>query len=89
MSDELLRPRNLQTAAAIDQAGEIVSELLQGNDPDRLSDALETAASDSDLAHAVMFRLLAAVRGWEETRSGVEFVAASLEPLPGVLWTPG
>lgn len=63
---------------------------LKGNptDGDRIADALEAAASDSDLANALLFLLVARVRGWDEGRTGVEFVADSYGPSRGPLWTP-
>lgn len=83
----LLRPLNLQSAVTIDQARDIVAVITSSTDADEIADALEAAASDSDLAHAVMFALVCRLNGWPD-QTGVEIVASSYEPHAGDLWTP-
>jgi hypothetical protein len=90
MGNPFLSQRNILTAIAFDKAQEILSTLLRSEDPDELGDAMEAAASDSDLAEAVIFRLLVLAKGWEDNEdgvSGVEMVSRALEPQLS-LWTP-
>lgn len=90
MTDPLLTPRSLQSAIAFDKAAEILATLQSSNSPDDLGDAIEAAASDADLAQAVIYRLLVVARGWDDagdTRTGVELVANALHATPD-LWLP-
>jgi hypothetical protein len=89
MSDGLLNPRNLASAVAFDRARELFDVLRTADDPDEIGDAIEAAASDADLAQAVIFQLVVFAR-WNdegETRTGVELVANAMN-APGQLWRP-
>jgi hypothetical protein len=53
-----------------------------------MADAMEAAASDSDLAEAVMFRLLVIARGWateDDQMTGVEMVANAMKPAHTII----
>jgi len=79
--DALMRPTNLRTAAQFDKATEIMQTLLSSTSADEMGEAMEAAASDADLAQAVIFRLTVVARGWadEQTQqTGVEMVSAAL-----------
>ncbi len=91
--NELLKPTNLRNAATFDKATDILKEILHSDNPDVIGDALEAAASDADLAEAVMFRLLVVVRGWateDNQQTGVEMVAQAMKPselvVPSHMW---
>lgn len=86
--EPLLQPKNLRTAATMDKATEIMRELLHGENPDAMAEAMEAAASDADLAEAVIFRLVVAARGWADENNqetGVELVARALRPPVGLV----
>lgn len=83
---DLLAPVSLQSAIDFDRAAELLAVLATSTDGDEIADALEVAASDAELAHALLYRLVCLCRGWEETRSGVELVAGS--GVTPELWTP-
>jgi hypothetical protein len=54
----------LYSGVVLSEAMDTVKALLEPDiSPDTISDLLERAASDSDLAHAVMFYLLLSARG--------------------------
>lgn len=78
--NDLLLPKNLETAANLDHAVELVSVMLTATDGDVIADALDVAANDADLAHAVMYFLVTKLKGWAEERTGVELVAATYRP---------
>lgn len=79
-------PRSLVNAITFDKARELCEVLESTHDADELGEAIEAAASDPDLATAVMYWLVTRVRGWDEQRTGVEL--AALEPTAADLWTP-
>jgi hypothetical protein len=91
-TDPLLRPRNLQTAAQFDKATEILKTVMTSTDADVMGEAIEAAASDADLAHAVIFRLVVLARGWAklgDEETGVELVARALAPPEGLVMIVG
>lgn len=84
MSDAL-HPQRLRNAVSFERARELVDVALTSNNGDEIADALEAAASDSDVAHAVMFLFLGRIRGFPEA-TGVEF--ANTRPTINSLYIP-
>lgn len=81
-----MEPWALRNAATFEKAREITDVLDASTDADEIGEAIEAAASDPDLANAVIFYLLCKTRGWDEQRTGVEM--AAIQPTVTDIWTP-